>query len=360
MLRERTVVTFGAPLAATAVGSFPFKDADTACDLILEQFPQIPLWPQLPAASPREQMEIQFSEGLPCCVVDDEKRRMYVDTSGDASVALEAFYENYLAGNLSHFAISDGFSRGIGAMEQRLRSSPPATMVYLKMQVTGPVSFGLTIVDENKRAIYYNEIFRDVVVKGLAMKARWQMRRFGSICKNRICVIDEPILSAFGSSTYVSVHRADVVAQIREVADAIHEEGGLAGIHCCGNTEWSIPVDAGVDMINFDAFEYGESIALYVDCIRSFVEKGGVLAWGIVPTSERIAQETTDSLVSRYETLVDLLASKGIDRTLLLRNSLITASCGTGSVPVERARRIVVETRRVSDRLKERHAGAAG
>jgi len=65
----------------------------------------------------------------------------------------------------------------------------------------------------------------------------------------------------------------------------------------------------------------------------------------------------TDSLVSRYETLVDLLASKGIDRALLLRNSLITASCGTGSVPSSEARRIAVETRAVSDRLKERHAG---
>jgi len=222
------------------------------------------------------------------------------------------------------------------------------------MQVTGPVSFALTVVDENKRAIYYNDMFRDVIIKGIAMKARWQLRRFKPLCESRICFIDEPVLSAFGSSTYVSVSRDDVVAMIQEVVEAIHLEGGLAGIHCCGNTEWTIPIDAGVDIINFDAYTYGESVLLYPEPMKSFIESGGVLAWGIVPTSVDIERETTDLLVNKFLGLVDGLVSKGINHAQVIQNSIITASCGTGSVPIDRAERIVRETKKVSNVLKER------
>jgi len=348
---------FDASLAATAVGSFPHSTATAACDIVLNCFPEIPVWPQLPKIACYEQMEIQYSEGLPCVVVDTVKERMYFDTGGDATEALEQFYQNVLIENLDYFVISPEYAHGLAEMANRLDLADRSAIKYFKMQVTGPITVGLGIVDENKRAIYYNEIFRDVVVKNAAMKARWQLQKFRPLCEKRICFIDEPILSAFGSSTYVSVHREDVVAYLGEVVEAIRIEGGLAGIHCCGNTEWTIPIDAGVDIINFDAYEYGDTIPLYGERMKTFMEGGGVLAWGIVPTSEKINNETTDSLVAKFESLVDTLAAKNIDRDLILQNALITASCGMGSVPVERAEKIAEETRRVSDELKDKYAG---
>ena len=70
----------------------------------------------------------------------------------------------------------------------------------MKVQTTGPLSVGLSIVDENKRAIYYNPEFVDVVVKAMAMKCRWQIHKFKPFAQKIICFVDEPILSAFGSS----------------------------------------------------------------------------------------------------------------------------------------------------------------
>jgi hypothetical protein len=355
MTREINI-DFDSSLAATSIGSFPHRETETACDLVLENFLEIPIWPQLPAVSLNEQMDIQFSEGLPRAVIDSHKERMYIDTSGDPTAVLERFYENYLTENLDYFAISNDFARGIRGIEEHFSRMKRNGMKYFKMQVTGPISFGLSIVDENRRAIYYNDVFRDVIVKCMAMKARWQLRRFQPLCERRICIMDEPILSAFGSSTYVGVQRDEVVFHINEMVKAIHAEHGLAGIHCCGNTEWSIPIDAGVDIISFDAYGYGDSITLYPDAMRAFLGKGGILAWGIVPTSAEIDQHTVSSLIDRFEILVDDMSSKGIDRDLILRNALITASCGTGTVPVDRAERIARTTRLVSDQLKERYS----
>ncbi|MFB0564416.1 MAG: hypothetical protein ACETWK_01900 [Candidatus Aminicenantaceae bacterium] len=328
-------MAFNPQCTATGIGSFPHKDPSIVCDIILNTLPEIPVWPQMPNTDFREQMEIQYSEGLPRVVLDEVKQRMYFDTSGDPTSELEKFYENVVAENLDYFKISPEFSRGVHEMAKKLPEKDQSSIEYFKSQVTGPVTFGLSIVDESKRAIYYNDIFRDVVVKGIAMKARWLLNKYKSFGFKQICFIDEPILSAFGSSTYVSVQRTDVVRYLNEVIETIHREDALAGAHCCGNTEWTILIDAGVDIISFDAYEYGETIGYYTDRVKTFLQGGGVLAWGIVPTSEKINQETLESLIKKLENLVNNLAAKGASKDLIWEKCLITPSCGTGSTSVE-------------------------
>jgi hypothetical protein len=320
---------------ATAIGSLPHANAEDAVRVVLQNIPDAPIWPQLPANGMNEQMEIQYSEGLPDVVIDREKQRMYIDTTDESFTALSAFMEKFAMDDVDAFAISSDFSKGIFAMEEALKASG-ANRPFAKVQTTGPISFGLTIVDENKRAIYYNDIYKDAVIKGLAMKCLWQIRKFRPYADGIICFIDEPILSAFGSSTYVSVSRDDVVASLAEMIDAVHSEGAVAGIHCCGNTEWSILIDAGVDIVNFDAFDFGDTIALYPDSVKKHLEAGKYLAWGVVPTnSEKIQGQTVESLVAKFDAGVDNLAkAAGIDRELIINQAFITPSCGTGSLPV--------------------------
>lgn len=347
-------MTFSPRCLATAIGSFPHKDAGTACELILKSIPDIPVWPQLPAIDFREGMEIQYSEGLPCVVIDNATQRMYFDTSGDPSTDLATFYEHYLAEDIGYFGISPEFSRGIYEMEARLANSASGHPEYFKNHITGPVTLGLSRTDENKRAIYYNDVFRDVIVKGMEMKARWLLRRFAPLGCPQICFIDEPILSAFGSSTYVSLERSDVVRCLAEVAQAIHEEDALAGSHCCGNTEWTILVDAGVDIISFDAYQYGETIGYYPKQIKSLLEKGGVLAWGIVPSTGAIADETPASLVEKLKQRIGMLADKGIDSDILWERCLLTPSCGTGSLPQASAEKVLSTLSEVSRILRSK------
>ncbi len=307
---------------ATAIGSLPHKDPQQAVNVVLESIPNAPIWPQLPAFGLHEQMEIQYSEGIPRVVLDQEKGRMYFDTTGDTSGDLAEFYEKFCADDLEAFRITPDFSKGIYAMEAALKASG-VKRPFVKVQTTGPLSVGLSIVDENKRAIYYNPEFVDVVVKGMAMKCRWQIRKFQPFAEQVICFVDEPILSAFGSSTYVSVTRDDTVAKLGEVIEAVHAEGALAGVHCCGNTEWPILMDAGVDIINFDAFDYGETILLYPDNFKAHLKAGKTLAVGIVPTnSAKIHAQTVDSLMGRFCALIEKLAkATGLDTQQICRQS---------------------------------------
>jgi hypothetical protein len=307
-------------------------------------------------------MEIQYSEGIPCIQIDRGKSRMYFDTSGDYSEVLAGFYETYLMamdpeegnGDCSGMAISPEFSKGLYTFEKRLNNLK-TKLPFIKVQTTGPCSFALTITDENKRAIYYNEEFRDVVVKALAMKCRWQIQKLQPFAENMICFIDEPILSAFGSSTYISVKREDIVTHLREVIQAIHADNGIAGVHCCGNTEWSILIDAGVDIVNFDAYGYGETIAMYSESVKKLFERGGMLAWGIIPTSKAIKEENSESLAGRLENLMENLSDKGLDKQLIAEQAIITPSCGTGSMEPDDAEKVFEETAALSVLMKKRY-----
>ncbi len=345
----------------SAIGSMPFSDVEHAIDVSLTKL-DCPIWPQLSFFGLKEQMEIQYSEGIPCAVIDEVKGRMYFDTSRDYSDAFAEFYEAYMTamdadsgtGDCSAMAISEEFSHGIYALERRLKKTN-AQLPWLKVQTTGPISFALTIVDENKRALWYNDEFRDVVVKAMAMKSRWQIQKFKPFAKNIICFVDEPILSAFGSSTYVSVNREEVVAALNECVEAIHMDGALAGTHCCGNTEWSILIDAGVDIVNFDAFEFGETIAMYAADVKKLFARGGLLAWGVVPTSPAIREQTCESLCQRLEEVMDNLASKGIDKQTIVEQSIIMPSCGTGSMDKDDAEKVFEMVKQVSAAMKAKY-----
>ncbi|MCL1795074.1 MAG: hypothetical protein FWG34_14565 [Oscillospiraceae bacterium] len=342
---------------STAIGSMPFDDANYAIGTSLDCL-DAPIWPQLSAYGLLEQMEIQYSENIPCAVIDKEKGRMYFQTDEDYSEAFGEFYEKYMAaeedGDFDFMAISEDYSKGLYALFAGLQKEGKK-LPWLKVQTTGPCSFALTITDENKRAIYYNEEFRDVIVKAIAMKCRWQIQKFKPFAENIICFIDEPILSAFGSSTYVSVSREEVVAILSEVIEAVHAEGGLAGIHCCGNTEWSILIDAGVDIVNFDAFEFGHTIAIYPEQVKKHLEEGKYLAWGVVPTSVKIREQSAESLEQKLEEGMDGLAALGIDKELIISQAIITPSCGTGSMAVADAKKVFELTKELTKRMKEKY-----
>ena len=354
-------MSFEPKFLATGIGSMPFFDPDQAVDIVLANLAEAPMWPQLPRRDLMEQMEIQYSGATPRAVIDREKGRMFFDCSGDPSEELAGFYENYILamdpdegnGDCSALALDEEHAAGFYELLRRLSASGKK-LPYVKCQTTGPISFALTVTDENKRALYYNDEFLDMAVKALAMKSRWQIQALSPYAGTVICFIDEPILSAFGSSTYVSVTRDDVVARLSEVIEAVHADGALAGVHCCGNTEWSILVDAGADIVNFDAFGYGDTIAMYPEAVKRLFDRGGALAWGAVPTSEAIRSQSVESLLALYETHASALAATGIDRDLIDRQALITPSCGTGSMDREDAKRVFTMTKALAGALREK------
>jgi len=341
----------------TAISSLPHKEVDRACKIVLDYLPEIPVWPQLPAVGFMENMYVQYSEKLPCLVVDGQKKKIYFKTAGDITAALEKFYEKVIADDFEYFKISHTYSAGFYGFISAIKSLDKQRLDgirYIKGQITGPISFGLTVTDENNRAIFYNEQFTDVIVNNCIMKAKWQIKKLREIHGpiNIIIFIDEPYMASFGSS-FVALNKGDVSNCLRKVVDAIRSESAIAGIHCCGNTDWTVLIDSGVDIISFDAYNYVESVSLYPARLKNFLNEGKVLAWGIIPSSAEVVQETKESLVERFNKGIGLFTAKGFDRNQLFSQCLITPSCGAGSLSVDNAEKVLKLNKEVSGELRK-------
>ncbi len=341
----------------TLIGSMPLSDHDAAVDLVLSYIPEIPAWPQLPVYL-REGMVAQYAPGMPG--LRREGDSLLADAGSESHAEeLVAFYEEYLmiteggAGmDDSRFALDPSDAAGFFALEKRLSSLPD--LVAVKGQVTGPFTFATGLKDAGGRAVYYDEQARDAAVKLIAMKARWQVRRLKAAGVPVLIFIDEPALSAFGSSEFISVSREDAAVCLTEVITAVREEGGLAGIHVCANTEWDLVMDAGVDIVNLDAFTYFDRLLLYDASLRRFLDRGGVMALGLVPTlsAEDVAGATVSGLLEMWKDQQSRLADMGFDPEQVRRQTLITPSCGMGARSEDEALRILELTRGLSDAIR--------
>jgi methionine synthase II (cobalamin-independent) len=335
----------------TGIGSLPMTDPDQAAALSISSLPEAPFWPQLPKRSFHEHMDGQYSERLPGLVVDEANKRFSFDTSVDLTPALETFFERYLARDYSFFALSEDYAAGFyGFLRQLNKRFPPAAL-FFKGHVTGPLTAGISFKDETGKDIIHNELVFDAVVKSLAMKAAWQIEMLKPFGKPVIVFIDEPAIESLGSA-FSSASPQMVAGKLNEIIETIHERGGISGIHCCGNADWPMLFNTNVDIVNFDAFGYMERVLLYPSEIRKFLGRGGTLAWGIVPTVSYTGSETADELISRLNAGLDRLVRAGVDRAMLLRQCIITPSCGMGSLTPQKAEAILRLLREVSAKMR--------
>jgi methionine synthase II (cobalamin-independent) len=337
---------------ATGIGSLPVSDPDKAAALSLQYLPEAPIWPQLPQRDFREQMDGQYSETLPGLRLDAVKSRFYFDTAKDLTPELEKFFERYIEKDYGFFRISEEYAAGFYGLLRALKNGLPPGARYVKGHITGPLTAGISFKDEAGKDIIHNDVLFDAVVKGLAMKAAWQIRELKQFGKPVIIFIDEPAMESLGSA-FSAVSSEVVAEKLNEIIDTIHEQGGIAGIHCCGNADWPMLFNTRIDIVNFDAFGYMEKVMLYPEDIKKFLGRGGALAWGVVPTGAFTGDETADLLIAKLEAGMKRLEAQGIQRETILRQCLITPSCGMGSLTPDKAEAILKLLREVSDRMQK-------
>jgi hypothetical protein len=336
------------------IGSIPHLDGKEMCERLAKTI-DIPAWPQLPRRSFHESMYVQYSPSLPAIAVDEAKEKIIFDTTNDISPAMEEFYSRYLAEDIDSFGLRPDYAAGFYTMLDTLKRIPGE---WCKGQVTGPISFGLTVTDQNLRASLYDEMLADVIVKNMAMNARWQVRQLKTARPNVIIFVDEPYLASFGSA-YINLSREQVIATLDEVYAAIHVEGALGGVHCCANTDWSVLLATQVDILNLDAFGYLENLSLYTTELHDFIERGGIVAWGIVPTGDEIFQLDAPGLAKRLMDGLKMISQKALARGVpitmeaLVSHSLITPSCGLGSSSVATAEQVIETLIKTSEVLKK-------
>jgi len=307
----------------TIIGSMPHTDPAAACAQVLQYLKDIPAWPQLPRRSFKENMNAQFSEGFPGIRLNNDN--LSVDHTRDLDAPLERLYTAYLDEDVDKYPTTSDYAAGLHAFLGSHDLKPRA----VKGQITGPLTWGLSVIDEEGKAILYDDILGDAVAKFLRLKAGWQEKRLREISPDTIIFVDEPYMASFGSVA-VPVAKEKVADLLDEVFRGIK---GIKGVHCCGNTDWSALLGTSLDILSFDAYNYAESLSLYPKEVKAFLDRKGVIAWGIIPNdSPALGKESAAALKDRLEEAMVPFTRNGLPFKQLVAQSLITPSCTLASL----------------------------
>ncbi len=340
------------------IGSLPIDDHKKASEIIFDYTPKIPLWAQLPAYQ-KEGMIEQFLPGMPSVAHKDKKTFINIKASNFEQEILK-FYEDYIESEdkpidsfIARFRLTEKEAKGFFILMEKIKklSDKPYAV---KGQITGPVTFGIGVKDQDNKSIFYDDRLKDIAIKLIAQKAKWQSGMLAKLGLPTIIFLDEPALAGFGSSSFLTVSRKEGMEALTEVIDAIHTQKAFAGIHICANSDWSLALETPADIISFDAYSFFDKFILYPSHIKKFIQKGGALAWGIIPTAniEDIERETSEAIAAAFKDKITQIEKIGIAKNIMLAQSYITPSCGTGNMSLKHAKKVLRMTKEVSEIVK--------
>ncbi|WP_407307420.1 methionine synthase [Desulfosporosinus sp. SB140] len=340
-------VDFKPNFLVTGVGSVPHTKGSEALDLIWSNVSRAPHWPQLPGRGAESSFVAQYLNALLATgVIEDVNTPKFQVEANDWMERMTAFYALYLEAledggqTLDKFGFSSEGGEGFELFCQDLEINGLRNAVLLKGQLSGSLTLGMQITDRNRRSSYYDETLRDMLVKNLAMHAEWQTKRLKSFGLPVLMTIDDPGLYAFGASTHVTLDRTQLIEELNSIAGGILHQKGIPGVHVCAGMDWTLIFDSEIQVVNFDAYEYMPSMMVLAKSVSEFLERGGILSWGIVPTNNKAWEESVESLRRRLEGNISELVKRGVNESQLRQQSMLTASCGTGTLSKELAEHI--------------------
>jgi hypothetical protein len=304
--------------AVTGIGSLPLTSALSAIQAVADYSPEVPFWPQLPQLSKQERV---IGQGLGIIADLIEPRNDgygYQVKEGQIDSLLEVLHRS--VGDLTPTN-----AVGFGAFENALSSGVFQDAVAVKGQIEGPITLSAYLFHEDRPFLSDPALFAAIAFH-VSQIVCWQIDRLKSAGLPVLMFVDEPALCLEAPSAVPEEKRLSALATTLQDARV---RGAYAGLHCCAARPFERMLRVMPDILSFDADEglelfFGDPHAL------GFVHRGGLVAYGIVPTRPGLNAVDSASIFIRWLHA----ASKAGDPREFARRSMITATCGLGLLDV--------------------------
>ena len=301
----------------TAMGIMPHTDVERALELALGL--DIPFWPQLPNLSFHEDMYAQTAVNFPGISIDVANQRVSFD-SARFEEELLPYSEAMASGHA--FALKEEYSLTL----HRFLEQDLSRYHAIRGQVTGPISFGFRVVDENAKPIIYNDAVRAILYDFIQRKVNAQYHELSKRNKNAFLWLDEPGLGwVFSGMTGYNDEEA-----MRDYHRFLEGISGPRALHLCANVVLTYLLELGVDILSFDAYQMETMPKGYAAAIARFLREGKIISWGIVPTdSTSLEVETPLSLAARLSGYWERIAEHSdiTPREIALKSLIAPARC---------------------------------
>jgi len=271
----------------TAMGTMPHRDVERA--LALAMGLDIPFWPQLPRITYNEDMFVQFARDFPGVSIDVQNEKILFETDR---------YQDELPGYCERIADLEALAvdKNISIVYHRFLEKDLLTYPAIRGHVTGPINLGFQIIDEDGRPVIYNDEARGLLFDFIQQKVNIQYRQLSRKNDNAFVWLDDPGFWWVFSGT---IGYNDVQAR-HDYLELLAGIEGIKALHMCVNVNLPYLLALPVQILSIDAYQFDNMPAAYADAIAGYLNRGGILSWGIVPTeSATLDRETPETLVAQ-------------------------------------------------------------
>jgi hypothetical protein len=313
---------FVAAGAVTGIGSLPFTSSSAAIQSVVEFSSEIPFWPQLPQLSQHESI---VGQGLALVKDFIEPRNEgygYQVKESQLDPLLETLH-----GSTGELTAAN--AAGFRAFEEALSNGVFASATAVKGQIEGPITLAAYLFHKGRPFLSDRALFAALAFH-VSQITCWQIRRLQSARLPVLFFIDEPALCldavvANVGSTLSTVSEDQRLQALAAILDDARLRGAYAGLHCCAARPFERMFRAKPDIISFDAHENLD--LFFADWhALDFVNQGGTVAYGIVPTRPGLNAVDSASIFVRWLKAASLAG----DPQKFAQRAMITATCGLG------------------------------
>ena len=221
----------------------------------------------------------------------------------------------------SYFDISHDYSVVYHQFLEQEHSGRPA----IRGQLEGPVSFGFNVHDQDDRPLLFDDTIRPFMMEFMAKRINIQLEQLQKKNPNAFMFVDEPGLQfIFSAMSGYGEQKAKT-----DLDNFFAMVKRPRGIHLCGNPDWDFLLNLDMDILSLDIYTNAEIFASCAGSIQKFLDRGGILVWGIVPTGYEIfAKESVGFLAMKLEGIWQHLWKKGLDIEQITAQSMLSpATC---------------------------------
>lgn len=334
-------------------GALAYADIDHAVRMVAKLFEKTPYIPILPKIAPDENILKRTLDNIPGIIVDGKKVLIQPGNEKykQALADLEKACTNPTKELLEPYAIQSVFMEKFEQLIHKFKSTEAC------VNLLGPFTLSQILSNAAEEKIIADKSFKKLFIQAVCAKALWAIYKIKEISNSTIpiIVLEEPMLGQLGSlkrdNDDITVDF--VTSMLAKVVEKIQPTGALIAVQCYDKCDWKIPINAGIDIISFDAYNNPNNLCIIPDSVLEFLERGGKINWAIVPTinENTVKNLNLDLLEKRFIKTMEGLVTAGIPRPLVYNSALVSLQGDVDKLPLVFSEKALILATQLAKRI---------
>ncbi len=334
-------------------GALAYTDIEHAVRMVAKLFEKTPYLPVLPKISPEDTILKRTLDNIPGIVVNGKKVTIQPgnDKYKQALADLEKACTNPSKELLEPYAMDTAFMEKFEQIIHKFKSTEAC------VNLLGPFTLSQILNNAAEEQVLADKSFRKLFIQAVCAKALWAIYKIKEVSKSTIpiIVLEEPMLGQLGTlkrdNDDITVEL--VTSMLAKVVEKIQPTGALIAVQCYDKCDWKIPINAGIDIISFDAYNNPNNLCIIPDSVLEFLERGGKINWAIVPTINEFTVKNLnlDILERRFIKTLEGLVTAGVPRPLVYNSALVSLQGDVDKLPLVFSEKALMLAKQLAGRI---------